>query len=1538
MGSLAAVIVLAAFVDASPVRAAAPASDSLVEGFANPPRQARLRAYWWWLNGNVTKAAITRDLEEMAAKGFGGALICDAGGAEQEGNNRVPHGPDFFSPEWRELYKHTLREADRLGLEMSLNIQSGWNLGGPMVKAEDAPKKLVWSETRVKGPTQELLKLPEPKHPPQFYRDVAVVAYPVKTSQARALVRVSASSAQSDHPADLVVDGDADTFWVSRGLEQGEGPTTQRPEWLQFSFPEAVPVATVSLHGRPGYGPQTGELQSSDDGTTWRRVKAFSIKDGQELTLAVNDAPAAHFRLLFFRAFDTRFPQAPRNVQVAEVKLLGKDGQVFTSAQPQHRPLLNWDKKALIKALNSSAPDTSPLLQELPAEPNEEDTHASQVLDLTDKMDAAGTLRWEPPAGEWEILRFGCTLNDHCRVSTCSDGWQGYAIDPFDAGAFRRYWDTVVEPLIADAGPLAGRVFKYLHTDSWEVEVANWTPTLRQEFRTRRGYDLLPYLPVIAGRIVDSRPVSNRFLNDFRRTMGDLAVDNHYRLFVDGAHRHGMQIHPESGGPHAVPVDAQQCLGMDDAPMSEFWAWSWTHRVGDENRFFVKQPASAAHTYGHKLVLAEGFTSIGPHWQETLWDNLKPAFDKALCEGMNRLVWHAFVCSPAAMGLPGQQYFAGTHLNPNVTWWSKSAPFFAYLNRCQYLLQQGQFVADVAYYYGDHVPNFAQLKRSDPAHILPGYDYDVVTEEVILTRMTVHDGRLTLPDGMSYRVLVLPNRPNISLPVLRKLKEFVTAGATIIGPKPQYATSLTDFPKCDQEVTRLADELWGSSGGSLKAEGLGDGLPVDAQSHPQAALEAATHHVGKGRVIRGQAAREVLTADGVKPDFAFSSGDPNAALDYIHRSDGSTEVYFVANRSTRPLSAVCTFRVTNKPPQVWDPITAQAQRVSARSVDGAGTTLKLDFPPCGSLFVIFRPATGTVSGHWEPRIYPVSNRLKAELQTLPGPWTVRFDPNWGGPGVVSFPQLVSWTQRPEEGIKFYSGTAVYETSFDLPPSLRDAKRALALDLGKVKELAEVRLNGKNLGVLWAPPFRVDVTGVVQPTGNRLEVEVVNFWPNRIIGDQSLPPEKRLTRTNITKLTKTTPLIESGLLGPVTVGTVDNSLDEEASSGKTSTNHVTVAAYYFPNYHRTDPRNALAKGAGWCEWELVKGAQPRFPGHEQPKVPLWGYTDESDPKVMEQKIAAAADHGIDAFIYDWYFYEDGPFLQHGLEDGFMKAANNGRLKFGLMWANHDWVDIFPARLQQTPQLVHPGKVTPAGFDRMADYVIATYFHHPSCWLLDGKPYFSIYEIGSLVQSFGSVEATRAALDRFHAKTQQAGLPGLHLNAVVWGSPILPGERTPTDPAQLVTDLGFDSITSYTWVHHAALDFPKTEYATARDRYLTHFDLMLKQFRQPYFPNASMGWDPTPRTEQSEPWGRGNYPFTGVIVGNTPAAFHTALQIIKDKLLAAPTQPKVVTINCWNEWTEGSYLEPDTTHGLAYLQAVKEVFATARVDPKVGKTAR
>jgi len=370
---------------------------------------------------------------------------------------------------------------------------------------------------------------------------------------------------------------------------------------------------------------------------------------------------------------------------------------------------------------------------------------------------------------------------------------------------------------------------------------------------------------------------------------------------------------------------------------------------------------------------------------------------------------------------------------------------------------------------------------------------------------------------------------------------------------------------------------------------------------------------------------------------------------------------------------------------------------------------------------------------------------------------------------------------------------------------------------------------------------------------------------------------------------------------------------------------TVACYYFPNYHPSDRRNEAEKGPGWSEWELIKGAKPRFEGHQQPKVPLWGFTDESDPKEMARKIDAAADHGVDAFIFDWYYYEDGPFLERALGRGFLGAANNKRLKFALMWANHDWIDIFPYRKGARNKTLYPGKVSPAGFERIADHVIKDYFSHPSYWRIDGAPYFSFYEINKLLESFGGVENTRRALDAFRAKASAADIPAIHLNAVVWGRSILPGEKTPVNPGQLVEALGFDSVTSYVWIHHSPLPSMQTDYAFVQEKYFAYWDKAVRTFKVPYYPNVTMGWDSSPRAHQEDAYGNFGYPFMNTISGNTPERFEGALRATRERLEHA-SGPRVITVNCWNEWTEGSYLEPDTRHGMAYLEAVKKVFAS------------
>jgi len=947
---------LVTFVTAVSGALASAAAPSLDAGWQQPPPEARTRAYWWWLNGNVTSNAITRDLEEMKAKGWGGALLADAGGAEQNGNDRVPAGPVFGSPAWRALFKHTLAEAERLGLELSLNAQSGWNIGGPMVQPEDAVKKLTWAETHLLGGTQISLSLPRPPANDNFYRDAFVLAW-------------------RNNP---------------------NVPTNRLP------------------------------------------LRNLAVK-----TLR------------------------------AKLTVSGPDG---------------W-------FIGNSAPPTDPaLFAEEPSMPGEADLQVGEALDLSKQLSADGTLNWDAPAGTWQILRLGYTLADIRHVSTHSDGWRGYALDVLDRDAFFRYWDEVLEPLLANAKPYAGKTLKYLHTDSWEIGAFNWTPKLAAEFRQRRGYDLLPWLPVFAGRIVNSREASNRFLHDFRKTLGDLAADEHYRPFQQRAARHGLGIHPESGGPHFTPIDAQRLLGLNDVPMSEFWAESTTHRRTEITRFFVKQPASAAHTYGKRLVAAEGFTTVGPHWQETLWDNLLPSFNHALVEGLNRLVWHEFVCSPLEMGLPGQQYFAGTHINPNVTWWEKSGPFIDMLNRCQFMMQQGLPFADVLYYYGDHVPNYTQLRGSDPARVGPGFDYDVITEEAILTRLSAQDGKLILPDGVTYQLMVLPNRKIISLPVLRKLRELAQAGAVILGPKPTQASGWANHEANDAEVKSIAAELWDS-----------------------------------GRVTTGKTAREVLSARGIAPDFEGTSDQP-AGLEYIHRRDGTTEIYFVANRAKTNATTVCTFRVSGKAPELWNPITGERKVAVAYEEKHGRTMIPVDFSPCGAWFVVFREPAAK-----HPAIATSNSTQFHTLAEISGAWTVRFDTNWAGPAVAKFDSLVSWTERPEPGIRFFSGTAIYEKTFGMSPAaIANRQSPIYLDLGNVRELAEVKLNGKSCGITWAPPFRVNITEAVKPGENKLEVEVVNFWPNRIIGDASLPPDQRLTRTNIRRLTKDTRLMESGLLGPVRV--------------------------------------------------------------------------------------------------------------------------------------------------------------------------------------------------------------------------------------------------------------------------------------------------------------------------------------------------------------------------------------------------------------------
>jgi hypothetical protein len=967
----------------------------LRRGFESPPPQAKLRCYWWWLNGNTTEETITHELTEMSLKGFGGLLLVDADGSSQAGNAEVPPGPTFASPAWTKLYVHALEVAAKLHLEVTLNITSGWNLGGPDVTPDEASKLLTWSRTTVDGEDFDGV-LPAPASKNGFYRQIAVITYPLA------------------HGASL-----------------------------------------------PGQG---GDKRAA--------IRQLRMKSA---------------------AAETGF----------------------------------------------SMPASEVLLGEATSAAGEEDTQLANIVDISKMVDGSGHLRWrKPSAGPWEILIIGYTDSD-ARVSTSSGAWQGLAIDYLDRSAFDTYWNHTVVPLLDAGKPYLRKSLVNLATDSWELGGTNWTGRFRTEFTKRRGYDPLAYLPIVSGRIINDRATSERFLNDFRRTIGDLITD-HYDHFAERAKEYGLGIECESGGPHGAPMDALETFRSSAVPQTEYWAQSNEHRSTDEDRYFTKEAASAANIYGKTLAAEEGMTSIGPHWSESLATDLKPSFDQGLTEGMNRLVWHAFTSSPASFGLPGNEYFAGTHMNPRITWWEQSEPFFRYLNRSQFLLQQGHAVDDVLYFYGDEVPNFVRLKRDDPAHVLPGYDYDVTNEDALLRTLIVGSGGMSTPAGNRYHLLAMPQGRRLSVASLERIAAYVKQGGSIVGNGPIAPTGIVDATQA-RRFSELANAIWGD-------------------------CVKPFHSYGEGTVFCGSDSRAALKQLHVVPDFEDTTGQ----LDYIHRAQGSTEIYFVRNTHASTVDALVRFRIAGLTPELWDAVDGSIVRQAHYSVEGGRTTLAVHLAPFGSTFIVFvrsnrthvdevlkdgkqfeaaevtgNAHTGFTLKHAEPGNYTLHLSDGRDLRTSvsapgildlpPSQWTISYQADRGAPaGTRPVQEFDSWTLSSEPGVRFFSGTATYRTEVNLKRSLG---ARIFLSLTDLHEICTVRLNGKPAGTIWSMPYRLDVTDFISDGRNSLELEVTNLWPNRIIGDAQPSATVAYTKTNIRKYRASSPLFPSGLIGPVKMETL-----------------------------------------------------------------------------------------------------------------------------------------------------------------------------------------------------------------------------------------------------------------------------------------------------------------------------------------------------------------------------------------------------------------
>lgn len=746
-------------------------------------------------------------------------------------------------------------------------------------------------------------------------------------------------------------------------------------------------------------------------------------------------------------------------------------------------------------------------------------------IDLTGNMNSKGEFAWDVPEGNWTILRFVCRGTNQ-RLIVPSPNSDGLLIDHLSAGATERHMKHMINKL-GEIDP-GHKILKIMSHDSYELEAANdWTEDFSDEFRKRRGYDPGKYLPLLEGWTLDDLDVQTRFLADYRKTVGELTVERHFRVSREVLNRHGMELCAEAGHGGFPRVDPIWALGQADIPRGEFW---------NGKRFWVtKEAASAANLYGRRFVDSESFTGWR-HWLDGPL-HYKQLFDVAICAGLNRLTFHTFTHNPPEAGLPGYVYHAGEHFNANNTWWKQSGPMLLYMGRCSYMMQQGNFIADVCFYYGDQAPNLVPSRRIDP-NIKPrytldkclhcgrpvpidfrplgsGYDYDYIDANSIINRMKVdpETGQLVV-GNMRYRVMVLPSHDHINLAVLQKIRTLVEQGATILGPvQPIRTNSLTDYPKADLEVARISRELWGAK-------------PAAADSLPRSST------FGKSTVYTNGTSRQVLTQLGVKPDFTVLQGGSQEGpdrIDYIHRRTNNADIYFVCNSAKETKKVLCRFRDAEGRPEIWYPVSGEICLPKAISHQPDNScNIELELPAVGSVFVVFRrdgqapEKTGDLFGDSSVKKTPIK-----------GKWTVKFQPGRLAPESVEWNELIDWTSSEKPGIKYFSGTATYSIQFEMP---RAASADFWLDLGKVNEVGEVSIDGQSLGTVWTFPFRVKVPAKLLSKGSHiLEVKVTNVWNNRLVGDRFLPEEERITRTNMQgKHTKSSPLVPSGMLGPVTL--------------------------------------------------------------------------------------------------------------------------------------------------------------------------------------------------------------------------------------------------------------------------------------------------------------------------------------------------------------------------------------------------------------------
>lgn len=1013
----------------------------LEENFRHTPDKQPLAVYWYWMDGNISREGVVKDLQAMKKAGINRVQIGMIGDGQG-----VPAGPvRMFTDEWWEILHTMFRTAGELDIEVGLFNCPGWSQsGGPWVKPSQSMRYLACVKDTLVGPLDFKRRLPDVGKDAQ---DVKGLAYPLKAPAAEFSVLEDLTKATSIH----------------------------------LRSEQAVKVRSLVIRPVQKTFNTEAELFVNENGT-YRSIEKFRMdRSNREINVGY-DA---------FAPIVITLPETESREYRLDVKEAGLIQSISLSDVPT---VERYPEKTFAKMWQTPHPMWDAYLwREQPGGDADACVQASQVVDLTDRMASDGTLTWSVPEGKWVVMRTAMMPTGSMDGPAPIEG-RGLETDKMSKEHINAHFDNYIGLILKRIPAQDRKTFRIVVEDSYETGGQNWTDHMIEDFKRAYGYDPVPFMPVYSGVVVGSREQSDRFLWDVRRLIADEISYNYVGGLREASHRHGLTTWLENYGHWGFPGEFLQYGSQSDEIAGEFWSFGELGNI--ENR----SASSCGHIYGKQKVWAESFTCGGPDFTQYP-GQMKQRGDRFFTEGINATLLHLYIQQPDDR-VPGINANFGNEFNRHNTWFSQMDVFAQYLKRCNYMLQQGRYVADVAYFLGEDAPKMTGVRNPE----LPrGYSFDYVNAEVLMDAH-VDKGKLTLKSGMQYSVLVLPKIRTMRPALLRKLKQLVADGLVLQGPAPSKSPSLQDYPQCDAEVQALAEEMW--------------------QTADQPFASCVGY--GKGRIYPQASIEQIMNDLGIVPDF--TTDDVALPVMFIHQTFDDGDYYFVSNQSDQTISFDAFFRAQGKKPELWNPLTAELRWLPEYAALTKATKIPLVLQPYESSFIVFRSAADATPV--EGRNYP-ERQIVSRIET---PWTVTFQSGRGGPSEpVSFEQLTDWIQHADNRIKYFSGTATYTNTFKMS---KLPTAPVYIDLGKVMVMAKVKVNGSYVGGVWTAPYRLNISSALRKGKNTVEVEVVNCWRNRLIGEKLLPEADRFTFQTATYLNKDSELQPSGLLGPVVVEAYD----------------------------------------------------------------------------------------------------------------------------------------------------------------------------------------------------------------------------------------------------------------------------------------------------------------------------------------------------------------------------------------------------------------